>query len=413
MPTFTAIALDRLLEPGNSRNPAPKLPPVPVKLDRAVPVSSVKKSIPRPHVSPALYATPESTPLPDSPSSFPPASPYIINHKRRGPRLLKSLSQNEIGGDQPLVTSASTDVKFSSGNGVLEDVDGFHDKKLKDENVSKDEQVPVEFEQGKLEDADLIDELVKDGAIDPERDVEHEDFFDPQDSLSTVSNSEVDDANGTWKPRTPLGEYYDAFEEIASNGAAYPDRNVEDELREMKLNLLTEIERRKQAEEVLENLQNQWERLRHHLSLVGLTLEAPPTMEESNDHSIDPAESLCQQITISQFVAGAIERGCSRAEVELQVEPQIELKNFEIARLWDRLHYYEAANREMCQRNQEAVEMARQHRHRRKRRQKWLWSSIGLGVTLGTAAIAWSYLPVSKVAPGGGDNTTTVNGNKN
>lgn len=46
-------------------------------------------------ISPALYATPESTPLPDSPSSFPP-SPYIINHKRRGPRLMKSFSEYDV-----------------------------------------------------------------------------------------------------------------------------------------------------------------------------------------------------------------------------------------------------------------------------------------------------------------------------
>lgn len=46
-------------------------------------------------ISPALYATPASTPLPDSPSSFPP-SPYIINHKRRGPRLMKSSSEHDV-----------------------------------------------------------------------------------------------------------------------------------------------------------------------------------------------------------------------------------------------------------------------------------------------------------------------------
>ncbi|CAD6253572.1 unnamed protein product [Miscanthus lutarioriparius] len=37
-------------------------------------------------------------------------------------------------------------------------------------------------------------------------------------------------------------------------------------------------------------------------------------------------------------------------------------KNLEIARLSDRVQYYEAANREMSQRNQEAIEMSRQQR---------------------------------------------------
>jgi len=37
------------------------------------------------------------------------------------------------------------------------------------------------------------------------------------------------------------------------------------------------------------------------------------------------------------------------------METVIAAKNFEIARLSDRVQYYEAANREMSQRNQEAI----------------------------------------------------------
>lgn len=120
---------------------------------------------------------------------------------------------------------------------------------------------------------------------------------------------------------------------------------------------MLEIERKKQAEEAVKNLQNQWQMLSHHLSLVGLRLPDPPNMTEEKDEQscVDPAEELCQQIEIARFVAACLGRGYSRAEVELELEPQIEAKNFEIARLWDRLHYYEAANREMSQRNQEAV----------------------------------------------------------
>lgn len=125
----------------------------------------------------------------------------------------------------------------------------------------------------------------------------------------------------------------------------------------MRLNLLLEIERRKQAEEALENLQNQWQMLSQHLSLVGLSLPPPPALTDEKDEQscINPGEELCQQIFIAHFVSASLGRGCSRAEVELELEPQIEAKNFEIARLCDRLHYYEAANREMSQRNQEAV----------------------------------------------------------
>ena len=42
-------------------------------------------------ISPALYATREPTPFPDSQLSFP-SSPYVVDHKRRGPRLSKTYS---------------------------------------------------------------------------------------------------------------------------------------------------------------------------------------------------------------------------------------------------------------------------------------------------------------------------------
>nr|XP_010940103.1 uncharacterized protein LOC105058764 [Elaeis guineensis] len=406
MPTFTAIVLDRLLEPSPSRNPALRPPLAPVKVEKAPPSPSGKKNIRCPIASPALYATPENTPLPDSPSSFPP-SPYIINHKRRGPRLLKSFSQNDVATSQPPPPAeVEKKVDMVNGKGVEGTANGFHDKKLErehkavDANGTQGASLSIEHHK-KFQDAWLSDgpvaatEVAKPVVFDPEKDGENDDFFDLQDSLSTTSNMELCER---WKPSTPLGEYFDAFEEISSEGASQSSyQNVENELREMRLNLLMEIERRKQAEEALENLQSQWQMLSQHLSLAGLSLPSPPAMTDEKDEKscIDPAEELCRQIVIAHFVAASVGRGCSRAEVELELEPQIEAKNFEIARLWDRLHYYEAANREMSQRNQEAVEMARQQRHKQKSRQKWIWGSIGLAVTLSAAAIAWSYLPVS------------------
>lgn len=227
---------------------------------------------------------------------------------------------------------------------------------------------------------------------------EDDDFFDLRDSMSTVSN-ESSGNERLWKPSTPMGEFFDAFDEIASDSTPKSfSRHVEDELCEMKVSVLMEIERRKQAEETLETLRSQWQRLSHQLSLVGLVLPNPPVLEEETDgqSNLEPAEELCQQIVIARLVANSIGRACSRAEIEQEIELLIESKNFEIARLWDKLQYYETANREMSQRNQEAVEMARQQRHRRKRRQRWLWGSIGLGISLGASAVAWYYLPHSK-----------------
>ncbi|KAJ6797156.1 Uncharacterized protein M6B38_110330 [Iris pallida] len=396
MPHFTAIALDRLFEPGPQSS---KPPPVPVRLGRALSYSEKKIIPPRPPhtVSPSLYATPEVTPLPDSPSSFPP-SPYIVNHKRRGPRLLESLSQNDVvsGGDsgssalnQKVEVPSPKDVQLEvikNGNGV--------------NNVQGNAVLVDKEENGKSL------------ALEIGGDAELEDFCDFMDSKSTASTTDVDDIAGgerLWKPCTPGAEFYDAFEEISSDsGTRSSCRNVEDELLEMRLALLTETERRKQAEEALENFQNQWQNLRQQLSLVGLKLPALPAVtDDTAEQPNNPAEELYEQVFIAKFVAATVGRACSRAEVEMEMEPQIQSKNFEIARLSDRLQYYEAANREMSQRNQEAVEMARQQRHRRKRRQRWLWSSIGLAVTLGSAAIAWSYIPASKPSSHEGGTSTS------
>lgn len=42
------------------------------------------------------------------------------------------------------------------------------------------------------------------------------------------------------------------------------------------------------------------------------------------------------------------------------------------------------------------LEMARRERQKRIRRQRWIWGSITTAIAIGTAAIAWSYLPTGK-----------------
>lgn len=116
-----------------------------------------------------------------------------------------------------------------------------------------------------------------------------------------------------------------------------------------------EIEKRKQAEESLNNMQSHWLRIRQHLSAVGLTLPADPIGAVEDSNLDDPVEALCQQVNLARYVSSSIGKGIAKAEAEAEMESQIEAKNFEISRLWDRLNYYEAVNREMSQRNQEVV----------------------------------------------------------
>lgn len=71
MPTFSAIALDRMLEPGAASTSAEAIPSTRSYYAKP-PISKQEKGKEtRPQMSPALYATPDAIPLPNSPSSFP------------------------------------------------------------------------------------------------------------------------------------------------------------------------------------------------------------------------------------------------------------------------------------------------------------------------------------------------------
>ncbi|KAL6518450.1 hypothetical protein OROGR_018952 [Orobanche gracilis] len=437
MPAFTTIAFDRLIEPGASNSMVPPRNFTDSKLERrhstpntnqvreivtpssklergaTIPYNStfdkrrnsestttttvIDKKHHRTQISPALYATPESTPLPDYPSSFPP-SPYIINHKRRGPRLIKSFSEDDVATwkheikvdengntdeNDVAATSISKDGSFVPMK-VL-DLNGAHNN----ENGGSDMKCGPSGQNGVMK--PLGSNLHKDV------DVDVDDFVYPQDSMSVNSNGESEGNGGTVRSlnlTTPLAEFYDAWEELSSeNGLQLQTPDIEAEVREIRLSLLMEIEKRKQAEEALCNLRNQWHRIREEFSLVGLTLPVDPTSlpggeQPDDDHA---ADNVCQQVYLARFVSHSIGRGIAKAEIEMDMEARIKTKNFEIARLWDRLHYYEAVNQEMSQRNQEVVETARRLRQRRKRRQRWVWGSIATAITLGSAILAYSY----------------------
>ncbi|XP_062155703.1 uncharacterized protein LOC133863677 [Alnus glutinosa] len=421
MPTFSAIAFDRLIEPGSSKSVDKSLPnskppnsiPVPnSKLDRRSSLPATERRVKRPQITPALYATPKATPLPDSPTSFTP-SPYIINHKRRGPRLGKSFSEDDVSSHRKTdekvngnIENAEMEVIHSTDNvSVTFTIPGTNEE----EHVNGGHACEVGSCNSKLGccNGELGSSSTSNGAVREddelkvERDGESENFFDPQDSLSVTSNTDGEDNSGaerSMKLTTPMGEFFDAWEELSSDGGPQPSlRDVEAELGEMRLNVLMEIEKRKQAEEALNNMRSQWQRLRQQLSAVGLTLPADPTViTEGEQLDCDPPEELCQQVHVARFVSESIGRGVARAEMEMEMEAEIESKNFEIARLFDRLHFYEVVNREMYQRNQDALEVARHERQMKQRRQRWVWGSIAAAITLGTAALAWSYLPTGR-----------------
>lgn len=120
----------------------------------------------------------------------------------------------------------------------------------------------------------------------------------------------------------------------------------------MRLSLLMEIERRRQAEETLEQMQAHWRRLREQLAHVDLFVPLDPTRSQ---YTMNIAYELRCQLELTRFVSDSLAIDLAKAEVKMEMESEIEAKNFEISRLSDRLHYYETVNQEMSQRNQEAI----------------------------------------------------------
>ncbi|XAR52916.1 hypothetical protein NMG60_11021249 [Bertholletia excelsa] len=429
MPTFTAIPLERLIEPGAAKpmmtaknGPDSKIEKrnntsttttergiiVPnSKLDRtnsAPNPATIDKKHHWARVTPSLYATPTSTPLPDAPSSFPP-SPYIVNHKRRGPRLMKSYSEDDVAVCQRAVEDEKVEMHVKGVENEAVDLPKDVSFNVTISNPVKAEQVICTGDGafGNINSSSslaanknsaLHNDPTKAAALKSE-DSELDDFLEPQDSVSVKSNNEGEsssDLERSLQLPAPMPEFYDAWEELSSDGGLqHSQHDVEAELREIRLSLLMEMEKRKQAEEALDDIRTQWMKHRQQLSLVGLTLAADPVAAEDKELGVDMLEDLCNQIYIARFVSNSIGRGTAKAEVEMEMEAEIDSKNFEIARLCDRLHYYETVNQEMSQRNQEAVEMARRHRQGRKRRQRWIWGSVAAAVTLGTGVLAWSY----------------------
>ncbi|KAJ0253643.1 Uncharacterized protein HA466_0112990 [Hirschfeldia incana] len=405
MPTFSAIALDRMmLEPGASTS----LPPTTKSSFHhySKPPLDKGKAPPPPRMSPSLYATPDAIPLPNSSpssSSFPP-SPYIINHKSRGPRLLKSSSEANVAKplEEDVVTDAkvsprrrSTSFSFPISEATEEDYanSGVYDLQVgsfsfdgKIGNVSNND---LECENN------LPEPVTAKVVVDKES--ESEDFYDPGESASFTSNTDAGEEASSHRLSTPVGEFYDAWDELSTDsGMQSSVNNTETELREIRLSLLMEIEKRKQTEEALEQMQTHWQRLREQLAQVGVFVPFDPTTTSSNDNDMNLSEELRCQLEVARFVSDSLGRGVAKAEVEMEMEAMLEAKNFEITRLSDRVHYYEAVNREMSQRNQEAIEVARRERQKRKKRQRWIWGSIAATITLGSAALAWSYVPASR-----------------
>lgn len=140
------------------------------------------------------------------------------------------------------------------------------------------------------------------------------------------------------------------FSSLDGSVCSYGSRN-EFELNVVKSSLNEEIERRKNAEEMLYLMQCQWERISKLMSQAGFTFpELPSGTDNSMQLENNLTDQFSQEIAVTRFVAEAIGRGEARAEAEEVFTSIIESKDQEISRLRDRLQYFETVNHELSQR---------------------------------------------------------------
>lgn len=249
MPHFTAIALDRLIDPSASK-PAeksiqesmtiPRHPSNPKsgsspKLERRNSTSSTQRRVPRPQMTPTLYTTPETTPVPYSPSSFPP-SPYIINHKSRGPHLVKNppeanSSSRKITSDEAegIVTAreTSSEIVVLAENGPVatstfnpvQDNHANGDCRHQSESTNNGKAAKISLVQNENSNDSLVGEsdLPMTIQLTPRTEGEGDDFYDPQESMSYTSSTDIEDygtPDRSSKIALASGEFYDAYEGI-------------------------------------------------------------------------------------------------------------------------------------------------------------------------------------------------------
>lgn len=230
-----------------------------------------------------------------------------------------------------------------------------------------------------------------------------DDFLETEEWKSIASSSDMEDISAThqkslnYNSQSNQSEFFDALEDIsledvASQGSEPKNTRLQTELDALKENLLVETRKRKQIEETLNHMQNQWQKMAKSFSSAGISFPSTIINSVPQDMGLDCIDEIGIQLVVARYVAEAIGRVSAKAEMEQNMEAMVEAKNHEIGRLRDKIQFYEVVNNEMSRRNQEVIEIARRRRHTRKKRQRYLWTSFAVAATIGTLAIVQSYV---------------------
>ncbi|GLJ20175.1 hypothetical protein SUGI_0366270 [Cryptomeria japonica] len=298
-------------------------------------------------------------------------SPKVISHKRRGlpPVIVEKVKVNDAPCQDGFLPG-DRDQECDTQRGVTETKITSDDIGMNNEEISetqqKNKEIGAKAIYGQTECCCL-----------------------PENEICLKSNSdEVGDIDYT--PRTNRSDFFDAEDDLPTeddlgqSSRSYNSR-THAELDILNSKLSMEIGRRVRAEEALSLWQNLWQEMKERFSLSGVSL---PSIEIDGNRLASFVNDVCGQFTIARTVANSVGRASIRAETEHEMKIQIDNKNSEISRLRHELQYYELVNREMSQRNQEAIELARRRRRRLKKKQQWLWSSFGISIAIGATAVS-------------------------
>ncbi|CAM6087444.1 unnamed protein product [Calypogeia fissa] len=224
-------------------------------------------------------------------------------------------------------------------------------------------------------------------------------------SSSSISGVSVDGADARTTSNSGSEEWFDASEGL-------PDYSSDDDSRRnpsdpgpssrgdpdsnIILQLKAEIQRRIAAEEARECLQHQRDGMAQMLSSAGISVPLSEfgAVKLNSDKVLGISDSESQRLMVARYVAGAVATGAVKAEAEAELQTVLAEKSKEIARLKDKLQYYEVVNHEMSQRNQESIESARQSRRRRQRIQRFVVFGLSAAICVGfSVAAVYHYAP--------------------
>lgn len=518
MPTFPAIAFDRLIERSVINKP--------VSNKEQNNLSKEGKAIPLPaFASPTLYTTPQTTAIPYVSPSFT-ASPYVINHKRRVPppcpvqkieakdvprqngfhvvdgaqecdnessmndenrsnEEIRARDEKTVNGEVRVLDEnrVNGEIRVQDGNrftetsvlrennsvnqeakGVLSETDVKFSRVTDKTQVKKEHKgLKNEEAEGLLKEIDLhCDRFCEKTPVEDGNKLKlyssAEAFSPPREYLTSSGTSmefvpandkdcirsitipgwnehqtigEQNEADGynlaaegcsegnaeevchrspgdvDYTPRTVRSVFFDAEDDLSTEDLAVQSQTSESfnsriqcEIDALRSKISMEIERSTRAEETLSLWQNRWQETIEKFSLIGLSLPSIEISASSQGEKavlVDFADDVCGQVIVARMVAHAVGRGSLRAELDQEMKMLIDSKDFEISRLRDKLQYYELVNREMSQRNQEAIELGRRRRRAQKKRQKWIWSSLAISLAVGTTAVAYTYIPWAEI----------------